>query len=153
MSPEPASPEPAVLAAPPCVTPEANAQERWFKEEVHAHDGQLKAYLRGKYPAVRGSVEDVVQESYLRIWKARTGREIASAKAFLFTIARNLTLNLLRSKRCSSLVDEGDMAIAGVIDDSPNAADCLSKQEKIDLLTDALATLSDRAREILLLHK
>ena len=34
-------------------------QNRWFNNEVHAHDAQLRAYLRLSFPSVR-DVEDVV---------------------------------------------------------------------------------------------
>ena len=145
VSPPPSSPTVAPASA-------ANA-EQWFKQEVHAHDGQLKAYLSGTYPAIRPNVEDVVQESYLRVWKVRTTREIVSAKAFLFTIARNLTLNLLRGEKRARLIPGGELALSGVIDESPSAVDRLTHQEKIDLLTDALAALPDKTRAILLLHK
>jgi hypothetical protein len=60
---------------------------RWFSEEVHAHDSQLKAYLHGRFPSVRCEVDDVVQESYLRVWRIRASQPIHSAKAFLFSIA------------------------------------------------------------------
>lgn len=128
-------------------------QERWFNQEVHPHDGQLKAYLRGEFPRVRENVEDVVQESYLRIWKAKTTHEITSAKAFLFRIARNLALNLIRSENRSPIGQEGDIATYGVLDESPNAAEVLSAQETADLLADALLTLPARTRTIFLLHK
>src|SRR3954471_24912441 len=73
-------------------------QARWFANEVHAHDGQLRAYLRGTYPAVR-DVDDVVQESYLRTWKARLAHPIASTKSFLFQVARNLAVDVVRRKQ------------------------------------------------------
>lgn len=55
-------------------------RSKWFKEEVHLHDGQLKSWLKGTFPSVR-DVDDVVQESYLRIWKAKATEPINSAKA------------------------------------------------------------------------
>jgi RNA polymerase sigma factor (sigma-70 family) len=51
-------------------------QESWFAEEVHTHDSQLKSYLRSSFPALR-DVDDVVQESYLRIWRRQLVRPIA----------------------------------------------------------------------------
>ncbi len=64
--------------------PPPTDQARWFSEEVHPHDTQLKAYLRGAFPTVR-DVDDVVQDSLLRIWTARASRQIGCARA-LFTI-------------------------------------------------------------------
>jgi hypothetical protein len=60
--------------------PPAAALRAWFAEEVQPHDAQLKAYLRGAFPAVR-DVEDVVQESYLRVWRARATHAAGVAAA------------------------------------------------------------------------
>jgi RNA polymerase sigma-70 factor (ECF subfamily) len=151
MSPPPVSPEPAVLSAPSCATPEADPT-RWFKQEVHPHDGQLKSWLRGQFPAIR-DVDDVVQESYLRIWKAKMTQPIASAKAYLYTTARHLALNIIRRERRSPVTFDGGDAASRVIEDKASVADVLTEQEKIELLTDALAALPARARALLLLHK
>lgn len=127
-------------------------QARWFAEEVHAHDGQLRAYLRGAYPSVR-DVDDVVQESYLRTWKARLVHPIASTKSFLFQVARNLAIDTLRRKQSSAADLSVDLEELCVSDDSTDVTATLSRQEKIDLLTAALATLPDRTREIVFLRK
>lgn len=124
----------------------------WFKSEVHPHDGQLKSYLKAQFPSVR-DVDDVVQESYLRIWKAKVSQPINSAKGFLFTIARHLALNAVRSNRRSPLGFEGDLAARGVVDEGLGAVEILTNQEKVSLLTDALAQLPATTREIILLHK
>lgn len=149
--PQPSS-EPATFAAPPCVTPAADPVQ-WFKQEVHPHDGQLKSWLRGTYPGARSDVEDIVQESYLRIWKAKARHPITSAKAFLFSIARHLTLNHLRRARISPLVSDGDSAGLSVLDNGPGVAEILTEQEKVDLLGDALVALPVKTREILILNK
>lgn len=54
---------------------------------MHAHDEQLKSYLRLAFPTVR-DVDDIVQESYLRTWRRQSSQPIRAAKAFLFTVAR-----------------------------------------------------------------
>src|SRR5687767_3921161 len=74
---------PSASYAPPCVVESQSDQSQWFADEVHVHESQLKSFLRGSFPAVR-DVDDVVQESYLRIWKARAAQPIDSARAFLF---------------------------------------------------------------------
>ena len=57
-------------------------QDRWFTEEVHRHERSVRSYLHHSFPAVR-EVEDLVQESCLRVWRAKSARPIQSAKAFL----------------------------------------------------------------------
>ena len=125
---------------------------RWFAEEVHAHDSQLKAYLRVSFPAVR-DVEDVVQESYLRIWKAKLARPITSAKAFLFQVARNLAIDAMREIKATPVDPLRDLSAVTVIDDRPSAADALCYREKVSLVAAALTQLPARCREVFILRK
>jgi RNA polymerase sigma-70 factor (ECF subfamily) len=137
-----------ISCAPPCVAEPAEPA-RWFREEVHAHDSQLKSYLRGLFPAVR-DVDDVVQESYLRIWKRHTASPIGFAKAFLFRVARNVALDLLRRRRTSLIEPVGDLAALDVMDDKPDAADALTADERIALLVESLDCLPSRCRTIVI---
>ena len=125
---------------------------RWFADEVHAHDSSLKAYLRGSFPSVR-DVDDVVQESYLRIWRARMAHPIRSARAFLFQIARNLAIDTVRRNRTTPIDSWREIAGLAVLDDKPDAADALAYHEKVSLMGEALAALPDRCREIFILRK
>jgi RNA polymerase sigma factor (sigma-70 family) len=152
MSPPSTAPEPAALTAPPCASPSLDSAQ-WFKQEVHAHDGQLKSWLKGTYPSARGEVDDIVQESYLRIWKRQAAKPIASAKAFLFQIARRLALDTIRKNGNSPLDQVGDLAASRVIDGRPNAAEILISRDMLAHLADAIAALPERPREVLLLHK
>jgi len=68
--------------------PHDASRARWFEEQVQPQGAQLKSYLRGSFPSIE-DVDDIVQESYLRIWKARAAQPIESARAFLFRVARN----------------------------------------------------------------
>jgi DNA-directed RNA polymerase specialized sigma24 family protein len=96
---------PAAFALPArkLVTPPRTDQARWFSEEVHPHRGALRAGVQPAFPGVR-DVDDVVQDSLLRIWTARAGRQIGCARAFLFKIARHRALDLLRHDQASPLV-------------------------------------------------
>lgn len=133
-------------------TVDGAADPRWFLREVHAHDAQLKSWLRGSFPAVR-DVDDVVQESYLRIWKAHAARPISSAKAFLFKVARRIALDVLRSRRRSPIDAVSDLSAIGVLETEPDPAASAGLQEKIDLLADAIASLPEKRREIVILRK
>jgi RNA polymerase sigma factor (sigma-70 family) len=125
-------------------------QVRWFTEEVHAHDSTLKAYLRGAFPAVR-DVDDVVQESYLRVWKFQATAPIRSAKALLFTVARRLALDLVRRDRRSPFVPVKDFSQLIVLDMALDAAESAAFAQDIALLAEAIDSLPARCREIFLL--
>ena len=132
--------------------PPSSDAARWFAEDVHPHESQLRGYLRGSFPDIR-DVDDVVQESYLRIWQARAAHPIQSAKAFLFRVARNLALDVIRRKGASPVETMGSLADLPVIEDRPGIADTLTREEKSRLLGLALSSLPDRCREIIFLHK
>ena len=142
---------PIVTCAPPCAD-QTHEPARWFAEEVHAHDSQLKSYLRGSFPSVH-DVEDVVQESYLRVWRARAAEPIKSARAFLFTIARRLALDVVRHRRNSPIDVVPDLAALRVVEDKADLVAVVSAQEEDALLVEALATLPPRCREIIVLRK
>jgi RNA polymerase sigma factor (sigma-70 family) len=138
------------LPMPPPTPP--TEQTRWFTEEVNPHGASLKAYLRGSFPSVR-DVDDVVQESFLRVWKARAAQPIASAKAFLFKVARHLALDTIRKHRNSPLEAGCDFAALRVIDPNPDAARALLTADLRNHLADALVALPARHRNVIVLHK
>lgn len=127
-------------------------QARWFSEEVLSHESSLRYYVRGAFPAV-SDVDDVVQESYLRLWRARVARPIVSSKAFLFAVARNVAYDLVRRARRSPIDPAVDLAGLHSVEERPSAAESLCVQEKIDLLGRAVSSLPVRCREIVILHK
>ncbi|MBI5381598.1 MAG: RNA polymerase sigma factor [Opitutae bacterium] len=127
-----------------------NDEVRWFATEVYPHDASLKAYLRSSFPAVH-DWEDVVQESYLRIWRNRAAAPIRSAKAFLFTVARRVALDLLRRDRRSPIAPVKEIEQLFVIDDAPHAAEVVSRTQDVQMLVDAIDSLPARCREIFVL--
>lgn len=124
----------------------------WFADEVHAHDASLKNFLRASFPRVH-DVDDVVQESYLRLWKVRAAKPIRSAKAFLFTIAQHVALDFVRRERRSPIQAVGNLAELDVVEDRPAAAETLGRSEKIQLLIEAIDALPARCREVVILRK
>jgi len=125
---------------------------RWFTENVHPHDSSLKAYVRNSFPHLR-DVDDVVQESYLRLLKARASYPILSGKAFLFTVARNVALNLLQRQKISPILPVSDLATVTVIDDKADVPEAACTREELALLADGIETLPPRCREIFVLRR
>lgn len=154
--PEPCAPSLPVSAAERTsthgFTVASDGVDRWFSKEVHVHEGPLRAYLRGSFPSVR-DVDDVVQESFLRVWRAGAAQPIASARAFLFKVARHLAIDDLRRVRRRPENSLGDSAALDVCDDGPGVAEEASRQERIRLIGLAVAALPVRCREIIILHK
>ena len=145
------SPSQSVTCAVPC-SAQPPSQARWFSDEVHAHDSQLKSYLRGAFPSVR-DIDDLVQESYLRVWRRQLLRPIKSAKAFLFQVARRLAIDSFRHEQVSPIADVVDLANLPVIEDGHNVFEAACTNEEIDLLFAAIDSLPARCRVIVIMRK
>jgi hypothetical protein len=74
-------------------TSSGSEQSRWFTEEVQPHGQALRAYLRKHYPDAT-DVDDVVQESYLRVLRARSPKPARTAR-------RAFSTGPLRSLGCA----------------------------------------------------
>ncbi len=132
--------------------PPPRESAQWFTDEVQPHEPVLRAHLRAAFPAVR-DIDDIVQESYLRMWRARLERPIASSRAFLFTVARHVALDLVRGLRRSPIDPAVDVTALQIAEDRAAVSDMLGAREKIELLGEAVGALPERCRQIVVLHK
>ncbi len=123
----------------------------WFAREVQPHEAGLRAWLRGKFPFLP-DIDDVVQESYLRLIRAREAGKVGYAKAYLFTTARNFALDLFRRRQVVTIEGVADMAALPVMEERPDVADALGRQQELDLLAEAVRTLPDRCRQVMTLR-
>ena len=118
---------------------------------MQPHESLLRSWLRGLFPSLP-DVDDVVQESYVRLIRAREAGKVEHAKAYLFTTARNAALDFFRRRKIVSIEAVGDMRDSTVLDDRPGVADAVSKQQELDLLAEAVRGLPDRCRQTLTLR-
>ena len=131
--------------------PPESEQSRWFAEEVQPHEPTLRSWLRGLFPTFP-DMDDLVQESYVRLLRAREAGKVTHAKAYLFTTARNAALDFFRRRRIVSIETVGDMQDSLVLDDRPGVADAISRQQELDLLAEAIRDLPERCRQTLTLR-
>lgn len=120
---------------------------KWFAEEVQQHETALRGYLHSRFPSV--DVDDVVQESYLRVFRARAAGRIASTKAYLFAIARNTAITLFQRRRIYSNTPVNELPDWRVLDGGYNAVQTLAASERFELMSQAIAELPDRCREVM----
>lgn len=137
------------MASVPSETPDSS---RWFAEAVQPHAGELRAWLRGKFPAL-SDPDNLVQESLTRIWSAHEAGPVSSPKALLFTTARNLALDELRRRRIVAFEPVAEIADLPVLEDVPTAAETAAHNQELEILTKAIQSLPDRCRQVLTLRK
>lgn len=123
----------------------------WFNAEVKPHEASLKSYLRNLFPSLP-DIDDYVQESYVRLIRAKETGKISYVKAFLFTTARNAALDFFRRRKVVTIDQVADLEALTVIDDKPGVAEMVSKQQELEMLADAVKTLPHRCRQVLTLR-
>ncbi len=95
-------------------------------------------------------VQDVLQDVFLKIWENREMiNPDLSFNAYIFKIARNLSLNSFRR----ALLDQSYLSKLETDEEYNPIEEALYKKEYNAILQDALNVLTPRQREIFVLHK
>lgn len=145
-----------IRMSPPSTAPDHSSgvdQARWFDNEVRPHEASLRSYLKSSFPTMR-DVDDLVQESYLRICKAHSTHPIHCVRAFLFGIARRLAVDVIRKERRTTAHNVSmDIGTFDIREDKVDAAEAASTQQEIELLAEAIHALPARCREVMILRK
>ncbi|MFI3186997.1 MAG: sigma-70 family RNA polymerase sigma factor [Methylococcaceae bacterium] len=106
------------------------------------------------------TAEDLAHEAYLKMLQASKTQEISYPHPFLYQIARNLALDHLRKEKFR----RGSHHYPKSQEDADNPLECLpsaapspeqqtADQQQLALMLDALNSLSERRRQILVLHR
>jgi RNA polymerase sigma factor (sigma-70 family) len=98
-------------------------------------------------------VEDIAQESFLKVLEAGSKGEIRFENAYLYRTARNLALNSL-SKKSNQLTDSiEDLLDSDVLAQSTSLEDDIIGQQHFELFCRAAAALPEQCRRVLILRK
>lgn len=126
-------------------------QARWFAEQVKPHEPLLRGYLQKRFPSLPDH-DDVVQEAYTRLLQAEADRHLASVKGFLFTVARNVAIDMLRRQQSVAHEPLSECAALPALQEMPTISDALERQQRHAMLLDAIASLPERCREVVMLR-
>ncbi len=126
--------------------------QAWFATEVQPHEASLRAYLRQAFNSPV-DVDDLMQETYLRVLRARARGPIASNKSFLFAVARNAVRDVLRRRAVSRTIPITENEPLAVLEEKAGVVELVSQRQELALLSEAIRALPDRCRQVFLLRK
>lgn len=123
-----------------------------LSQTLMEHYGSLLGYIRKKVRS-HETAQDILHETWLRIYDLQPGQHIDRPLAFLYRIASNLALDHLRQDSLRQrYVDEGELpdcvAAPGLLHE-----DRLMLQEQLAQLTLIVDELPPKCREAFLLRK
>ncbi len=127
-------------------------QSRWFTDEVLPHEQPLRSYLRQSLPSL-ADVDDLVQDCFARIVRAKTTGPIRAPKPLLFAIARNAVRDFIQRKGRAELIPITESNECGVLAEGSDVVEWVCRKQELALLTEAIHALPTRCREVLLLRK
>lgn len=111
----------------------------------------LRAWLVQSFGS-RLDVDDVVQEAFLRVLRARGAGELHAPKAFLFATARNLALDQLRRHQVSRTDSLVEADLSNVLDDHESIPETVARNQELALVTEAIQSLPQRCRQVMTLR-
>src|SRR5687767_11554229 len=124
---------------------------QWFSQEVKPYEPALRAYLSKRFPSLPDH-DDLVQETYTRLLHARASGRLTYAKAFLFTVARNVAIDLFRRRRTTTLQSISEFAELPVLEEAPGVVETIDRQQRLEMLIEAVEALPDRCRQVMMLR-
>lgn len=106
----------------------------------------LRSWLQSRF-LTSCEIDDIVQEAYLRVFKAHEDDSLKSPKAFLFAIARNLAFDHLRHQRVvrKNFLVESDAL--NVVDEGNGIPETVAHNQELELMKQAVQSLPDRCRQ------
>jgi RNA polymerase sigma-70 factor (ECF subfamily) len=91
----------------------AEKRHDWFLDQVFQHRAALHRYL-GKLTSGAEDIEDLVQETYVRMYALPDFHLVESPKALLFRIAHNLAVERARRHKAQATDTVGDLETLSV---------------------------------------
>lgn len=124
-------------------------EEARFDAFYHDHARSLRNFIYYKFGDAEQS-DDVVQESFIRLWKNCAKVTLATAKGFLYKVAINLSMSLKRSEKVQ--LNYKVQAVKVEFDqESPEYV--MLEKEFMDRITEAISSLPDKQREVFLMNR
>jgi len=129
----------------------------YLKGDQKALENLIRFYLKPVYNFVLIYVnnpkdaEDITQETFVRMWRnlKKYKSQKASFKTWLFTIAKNAAIDFLRQKKTVPL----DEVAETLVDPVSLTLELAEQKETAQNIKANLANLSDKYRQIFLLHQ
>ena len=120
-----------------------------FRQLFDGHFEPLCRFLK-YYTTNRATIEEVVQDVFVKLWEDREVLQISSVKTYLYTSARNRMLNYIRDeKRRNTLLEQWVQSET----EKNCGEECFDIDEFSERVQNAINSLPEKCREIFELSK
>jgi RNA polymerase sigma factor (sigma-70 family) len=130
----------------------ADARHEWFLNQVFRHRTALYRYLR-KFTSGAEDIEDLVQETYLRLYAMADFNAIGSPRALLFRIAHNMAVERARRQKSQATDSVGDLERLTVYSIEAPAEVQIDARRRFETFCAAVDRLPPLCRRVFVLRK
>ena len=129
-----------------------DSTETWFQREILVHEGALVRFLSRKLPNP-ADVQDIRHDIYVRILEAAERERPANAKAFLFSVARNILVDRARRNRIVAIDLLEDLDALNVLMEEQTPERRETGRQQLQKLSNLIQRLPDRCREVVWMRR
>jgi len=130
----------------------ADERHDWFLNQIFRHRAALHRYL-SKFTSGAEDVEDLVQETLVRVYSLTDYRSIDSPKALLFRIGHNLAVERARRQKTQATDSMGDLEPLGVYSSEAPAEEQIDSRRRFESFCAAVDRLPPLCRRVFVLRK
>jgi RNA polymerase sigma-70 factor (ECF subfamily) len=130
----------------------AEKRRDWFLDQVFRHRAALHRYL-GKLTSGAEDIEDLVQETYVRIYALPDYQAVGSPKALLFRIAHNLAVERARRQKTQATDTMADLEALNVYSNEAPPDEQTDARRRFESFCAAVDQLPPLCRRVFVLRK
>jgi RNA polymerase sigma-70 factor (ECF subfamily) len=126
---------------------------RWIAANILPFEAELRGWLRRRLGALGDTdVDDLVQESFARIWAADFAT-IRNGRAYLYATVRHLLAEYARRSRIVPIELLGEIESLNLISEEPGPERRVAARQELDRLRVIVAALPAQCRRVFELRK
>ena len=127
-------------------------RHEWFQNQIFRHRAALYRYLR-KFTSGAEDIEDLVQETYVRVYALADFQTVGSPQALLFRIAHNLAVERARRRKSQATDVVGDFDRLTVYSSEAPADEQIDGRRRFESFCAAVDRLPPLCRRVFVLRK
>ncbi|MDP9014392.1 MAG: RNA polymerase sigma factor [Pseudomonadota bacterium] len=130
----------------------ADERHDWFLKQIFRHRAALHRYLR-RFTSGAEDVEDLVQETYVRMYALRDFWKVDSPRALLFRIAHNMAVERARRLTTQATDSVADFELLNVYSSEAPAEEQIDARRRFESFCAAVDRLPPLCRRVFVLRK
>jgi len=125
---------------------------KWFLREVLPLEAVLVQFLRHNWRD-ESDIEDLLHDTYVRVYEGVLKQIPENAKAFVFTTVRNLLIDRVRARNVVPIEAVADLETLTAAIETPGPDRDLAARDELRRLRDAIDRLPRHCRDVVIMRR